>query len=195
MSVLIYLELTDDSYAIPTHVWASPGGSQPFPGSSLAVGIAARLCNPDLVHADDRQTWETDAKVEFIPLTTSLWAQTTNYTDLYSTFSVFLFYYRLHHPLRTPPRSRFLTVYRVEVGSFCSCLCGFWKHLWFSVQKLFSLAEHQNRSEGRISGSCCGAKPIQVGQELSEASLVKSPALPIIFFIVSLMCIMKSLNN
>lgn len=62
-SLLIYLELTDDSYAIPTHVWVSPGGSQLFPGSSLAVGIAARLCSPDLVRADDTRTWGTDAKM------------------------------------------------------------------------------------------------------------------------------------
>lgn len=55
------LELTGDSCAIPTHAWASLGGSLPFPGSSLVVGSAAGLCNPDLVRADDKQTWGTDA--------------------------------------------------------------------------------------------------------------------------------------
>lgn len=57
------LGLTGDSCAIPTHVWASLGGSQPFLGSSLAVGIAAGLCNPDLVRADDTQTCGTDDKM------------------------------------------------------------------------------------------------------------------------------------
>lgn len=188
LSVLIKLELTDGSCAIPTHAWASPGGSLPFPGSSLAAGIAAGLCNPDLVHADDRQTWGTGGKMGE---TSSLWAPTTRYTHLYSTFSSHLFLYLLRHPLRTPPRIGFLTVYCLKGGSFCSCLCGFWKHLCFSVQKLFGLAERHSRSEERISGSCCvcaqplrhfswSAEPIQVGQELSVASLMKSPQLPVI---------------
>lgn len=49
-------ELTGDSCAIPTHVWVWLGGSLQFPGSSLSVGSAARLCTPGHSHSDDMQT-------------------------------------------------------------------------------------------------------------------------------------------
>lgn len=48
--------LTDDSCAIPTHAWASQGGSPQFPGFLRAGGSAAGLCSPDRSPSDDALT-------------------------------------------------------------------------------------------------------------------------------------------
>lgn len=69
-------ELTDDSCAIPTHAWASPGGSLLFLGSSPAVGTAAGLCNRDLSHSDDTQTWGKET--QWAKLTSSIFNMSKN---------------------------------------------------------------------------------------------------------------------
>lgn len=54
-------ELTGDSCAIPTHVWASVEGSLQFPGSSHAEETAAELCSPGRSRCGGTQTcrkWE-----------------------------------------------------------------------------------------------------------------------------------------
>ena len=51
------VELTGDSCATPSHVWASLGGSQLFLGSSRAVGTSAGPCSRGPSHWDDTRTW------------------------------------------------------------------------------------------------------------------------------------------
>lgn len=53
--MVLLFGLTGDSYAIPTHVGVSVGGSLLFPGSSLAEGTSAELCSRGLSHSDDRR--------------------------------------------------------------------------------------------------------------------------------------------
>lgn len=166
------LELTGGSCAIPTHVWASLGGSPLFPGSSHAVGTAAGLCSRGRSHSDDTQTWREGKQEECEPSLPSVsWLQpeVTECTAEIDSYHLFVCgTFTSHHA--SPHTSlhikllllhsdqftwRWFTVEGTEVVSgLASGVSEFASGILFLSFRSFYLAKWLLRSEERISGGC-----------------------------------------
>lgn len=174
-------ELTGDSCAIPTRVWASLGGSLPFLGSSLAVETAAGLCSRGPSHSDDSQTWgkgKQEGNEPNLPRASSAWAEMTlrkpkpqsaQLDWLLSPFCLWHLYIT-HFPAHwttSPPRwPVYITViYRWgDRGGFWSCLCSFCVHLRNPLPFISELlwlgkvaAQIRGENLGRLPGLCPAA--------------------------------------